>query len=278
MSRRASHGLGSGSPAVSRHCPTAPSCSSTPRGPPSSAGRVSRSRLSPSPARRRRVEAGSPPSARPPRAVTGPSPSTRFWPTGGTGSFASRPAGQLSGRASAPGAPPQVLFQAVQTPASGQPPLTVDIAATAINDLGQAAFLWSRGGALRVQRAGPGAAFLVGPNSQAPGGGTFSEITDLGPSIDAAGDVLFGALRSDGRLGLYVVGPQGLAAVAEEGVATGSGETLTAIGARDPDPRPAFGLPGSIWFAARMAGGGGIFSAASGEIQAAVNSGDPIPG
>src|SRR5207245_11762448 len=178
----------------------------------------------------------------------------------------------------APGAPPQVLFQDVQTPASGQPPLTVDIAATAINDLGQAAFLWSRGGALRVQRAGPGAAFLVGPNSQAPGGGTFSEITDLGPSIDAAGDVLFGALRSDGRLGLYVVGPQGLAAVAEEGVATGSGETLTAIGARDPDPRPAFGLPGSIWFAARMAGGGGIFSAASGEIQAAVNSGDPIPG
>ena len=177
----------------------------------------------------------------------------------------------------APGAPAQALFEDTQNPGSGQPPLTVDLAATAINDLGQVAFLWSLAGAVRVQRAGPGAALLVGPNSQAPGGGAFTEVTGLGPSIDAAGDVLFGARRSDGRLGLYVVGSQGVSVVTEEGAASASGETLTTIGARDSDPRPAFGPDGSVWFTARTVGGGGIFSAGSGLVRAGVRSGDPIP-
>lgn len=176
-----------------------------------------------------------------------------------------------------PGAPPQAIFEDNQDPAPGQPFLTVDIAPPQINSFGQVAFLWSSGGTVRAQTGGPGPTFLAGPNMPVPGGAPLAEITDIGPAIDEAGNLLFGARRSGGPQGLYLLRVQGPTAAVEDGQVTGSGETLVAVGARDPDPRPAFGPSGSIWFAARSAEGGGLFSVTSGAVQALVHSGETVP-
>jgi hypothetical protein len=173
----------------------------------------------------------------------------------------------------APGAAPVVLFRATALP--GQPYPSAAIAPPAINDSGQVAFLWSSLGSVRVQRAAAaGSATVAVPGSAAPGGGTFTEITEAPPLITPTGAVLFGAVRSNGRSGLYLTGAT--APIAETTRTTLDAGTLTRVGIREGDPAAGLGADGAFHFAARATLASGVFSALSGTIRAEIRAGDPF--
>ena len=175
----------------------------------------------------------------------------------------------------APGGGPVVIFPGTAAP--GQPRPTVALAPPAINDAGQVAFLSAIGDAVRVQRSsgGPAASVAAG-GSPAPGGGTFREITDLEPAIDAAGHVLFGAVRSNGREGIYLGPPVTL--VAESGMTLPDAGALTRVADRQPLSAPAFLPDGAVLFGAEGTTAAGIFSwTASGDRAVEVRAGDPLP-
>src|SRR5438445_1624287 len=176
----------------------------------------------------------------------------------------------------APGGPPLVLFEARPSPPFPAPFL--ELAPPAIDDQGRVAFLLADRGTVKLERASPGlAVVLAAPGFTAPGGGAFDEITDLPPAIGASGSVLFGAVRSDGRSGIYVAPPP-LGVIAESDVVLPDGERLGSVGNRQPAPTPAFAAGGAVWFAAEAAGRPGLFSTGTGGIGAEVRAGDPIPG
>jgi len=175
----------------------------------------------------------------------------------------------------APGGAPIVIFAGTAAP--GQPPPTVAIAPPAINDAGQVAFLSAVGDAVRVQRYSGGApASVAAGGSPAPGGGTFGEITDLEPAIDAAGRVLFGAVRSNGREGIYLAPSPTV--VAESGMTLPDAGVLRRVASRQPLSAPAFLPDGAVLFGAEGTTAAGIFSwTVSGDRAVEVRAGDPLP-
>jgi len=174
------------------------------------------------------------------------------------------------------GGPPAVLFQPVAVPNGATPSLS--IAAPAINDAGQVAFLSSDGVKVRLQIVSGGlSATLAATDGPAPGGGTFIDITDLDLAIDPSGRVLFGGARSNGSEGIYTAGG-GLAVVAETGADFPDAGTLTHVANNHLEATPAFGPNGAILFAAEGTSAAGIFSRGATTNGILVRSGDPIPG
>ncbi|HEX9426860.1 MAG TPA: hypothetical protein VGA64_03675, partial [Candidatus Polarisedimenticolia bacterium] len=164
----------------------------------------------------------------------------------------------------APGASPVVVFAPVAP--AGQPAPTVSIGDPAINDAGVIAFLSADRGQVRLQRAGAGGVgILAAPGRAAPGGGTFVEITDLDPSINDLGDVIFGALTSNNRSGVYVFGPvfpsgaSGQLIVIEEGMTFPATGTVTNVPNRDGQGSPTWRSLNTVMFAAEGSSASGLF-------------------
>jgi hypothetical protein len=169
----------------------------------------------------------------------------------------------------APGESPAVLFVAA-------PGRFVSPIPPAINDAGAVAFLWSDRGSLRVQKVAGGLSTTVAaPGSPAPGSGSFFFIADLEPAIDAQGRVLFGAVRSDFRAGIFLAHDQ-TTVVALEGMEIEGGETLSLIG--DPGVSPVFRPDGSVLFGAVTTAASGLASRSGEAIRFVVRSEDPVPG
>lgn len=176
----------------------------------------------------------------------------------------------------APGEPPAVLFM-LPVPLTPQSPF-VAYASPAIGDGGQVAFFFVDRGLLRLRQFANGFGFNVaGPGTPAPGGGTFTEITDVRPGIDASGRVFFGALRSNGRRGFYLAGDT-IGRLAETGMAAGDAGALDRIEVRQPLAAAVLDGGGALHFAAEGTTAGGLFRAAVGEIGIEMRSGDPIEG
>ncbi|HEU4401844.1 MAG TPA: hypothetical protein VFT43_07040, partial [Candidatus Polarisedimenticolia bacterium] len=183
-----------------------------------------------------------------------------------------------------PGQSPIVLFLGVGAP--GTLPPTVAIAPPAINDAGQVAFLWSDAArVVRLQRVSAGLSVTVAaPGATAPDGVTLAEISDLPPALDPLGAVVFGAVRSDGRHGLYVVSGR-LDALAEEGHPLGDFGTVTRVPiAQQETAAPVFGADGSARGVVETTEVGGLFAlppvaaGAGGQARPEVQSGEAVPG
>ncbi len=162
-------------------------------------------------------------------------------------------------------------------PASGAPVhATVAIAAPAINAAGQVAFLWADRGVLRLQRIVPGLSeTIAGPGSAAPGGGAFTEITDLPPAIAADGGVVFGAYRSNGRGGLYLRRAQPEVVAEEEGDA-GNGQQFATLDLYQPQAAPAVDPDDAVFFAAIDTLGPVLDTRTGAVVATSVRAGDPL--
>ncbi len=177
----------------------------------------------------------------------------------------------------APGETPILLALFAPPAGSLSPVLTTN--PPAINDTGLVAFLLVDRGTVRVYSTGGGFSFLVaGPGSLAPGGGRFTEITEFHPAIDAAGRVLFGGVRSNGRKGFYL--SNGIpSTLVEQGMPAGPSGTFTGL---ESDPASggaaARGTDGVLHVAASATSAAGIFSVGGGVTALEVGSDDPIPG
>ncbi len=148
-----------------------------------------------------------------------------------------------------------------------------------INDTGQVAFLLVDRGALKVREISDGFGFtVVARGAAAPGGGTFSDIADFPPVIDAAGRVLFAATRSNGRHGFYLASSP-ITRLAEEGMPAGDAGSVTGIPTVPGiTPVASLGQDGVLHFAAGATTASGIFSSTGTIAVAEVRSGDPVPG
>jgi len=173
-----------------------------------------------------------------------------------------------------PGGTASVLFSVPLVGPPGTAPHTLDLAPPAINAAGVVGFLRGDPAAIRVQRvAGGVVATVATAGDPAPGGDTFSAINWVYPAVDAAGGVLFGATRSDGRTGLYR--SDGLATrVAEEGDATGGGGELVGVG--DWSITPLVASDGAVRFTAVDTFGAGLFASAGGVVTVDLRAGTPL--
>jgi hypothetical protein len=173
-----------------------------------------------------------------------------------------------------PSGPPVLLFLGIAAP--GQPLPSVSIAPPAVNAAGEVAFLWADGGENRVQRVSGGVSrTIAAPGSPAPGGGTFTEVTNLPPVVTPDGGVVFAAYRSNGLGGIYLH-RDAPAVVAEEGGDAG-GEMFAALDLRQPQAAPATAPDGTILFAAADTTGAALFSRAGAMLSAELRAGQPLP-
>ena len=175
-----------------------------------------------------------------------------------------------------PGEPPAVQFL-LPVPLTSQSPF-VAFASPAVGDGGQIAFFFVDRGQMRIRQFENGFGFnVVAPGMSAPGGGTFTEITDARLGFDALGRVLFGALRSNGRRGFYLASTP-FTRLAETSMAAGDAGILDRIEVRQPLAAAALDAAGTLHFAAEGTLSGGLFRATGQEIGFDVRSGDPIEG
>src|SRR6185295_6135937 len=85
-----------------------------------------------------------------------------------------------------PGEPPTVAFL-LPVPLTPQSPF-IAYASPAVGDGGQVAFFFVAQGQLRLRQFENGFGFNVAaPGTPAPGGGTFTELTDVRPGLDSLG-------------------------------------------------------------------------------------------
>ncbi len=148
----------------------------------------------------------------------------------------------------------------------------------AINDALDVAFLLVESGNLRLRLVTRGTSIpLAGPGTPAPGGGTFREISEFPPALDPAGNVMFGAVRSNGRHGFYLAGGATVA-LAEEGQPAGPAGTLQRVETKPLSGAAAsLGAGGTFHCAATASAASGIFLRDAGTLVVEVASGDPIP-
>ena len=175
-----------------------------------------------------------------------------------------------------PGEAPAVAFF-LAAPLTPQSPF-VAYAPPAVGDGGQVAFFFVNAGQLRLRQFENGFGFNVaGPGTPAPGGGTFTELTDVRPGLDALGRVFFGAQRSNGRRGFYLAGTS-ITRLAETGMAAGDAGVLDRIEVRQPLAAAALDAAGTLHFGAEGTSASGLLRASAQGIGIEVRSGDPIDG
>ena len=175
-----------------------------------------------------------------------------------------------------PGEPPTVAFL-LPVPLTPQSPF-IAYASPAVGDGGQVAFFFVAQGQLRLRQFENGFGFNVAaPGTPAPGGGTFTELTDVRPGLDALGRVFFGAQRSNGRKGFYLAGTS-ITRLAETGMAAGAAGVLDRIEVRQPLAVAVLDSGGALHLAAEGTTAGGLLRTTGQEIGIEVRSGDPIDG
>lgn len=173
-----------------------------------------------------------------------------------------------------PGEPPAVAFL-LPVPLTPQSPFVAYVS-PAVGDGGQIAFFFVNAGQLRLRQFENGFGFNVaGPGTPAPGGGTFTELIDARPGLDALGRVCFGARRSNGRRGFYLAGTS-ITRLAELGMAAGEAGALDRIDLQQPLAVAALDAGGTLHLAAEGTLADGLFRATGSEIGLEVRSGDPI--
>jgi hypothetical protein len=158
------------------------------------------------------------------------------------------------------------------------PSAPLGFAPPSINDGGDVAFLWSSAGAVRAQRVQGGLSETVAaPGSAAPGGGTFTDITDLPPAIDTSGRVVFGARRSNGIGGFYRTGAL-VGVVAEEGGDAGGGRQFVFFYLGRNQAAPAVAEDGTVLFVAADTLGYAVFARTGALVRVVARAGDPVAG
>jgi hypothetical protein len=176
----------------------------------------------------------------------------------------------------APGGAPVVLAYFSLPTGPSSPFLT--LVPPAINDALDVAFLLVESEAMRLRLVTRGVPILLaGPGTPAPGSGTFREITEFPPALDPEGNVLFGAVRSNGRQGFYLAG-ETIVALAEEGQPAGPAGTLQRVETKPLlGAAASLGAGGTFHCAAAASAATGVFLRDVATLDVEVKSGDPIP-